>query len=33
MVEAGHKGVKSGIGFYDYNKSGKDKLIPAERFI
>ncbi|MCR6640293.1 MAG: 3-hydroxybutyryl-CoA dehydrogenase [Sporocytophaga sp.] len=33
MVEAGHKGVKSGMGFYDYNKSGKDKLIPAERFI
>ncbi len=33
MVEAGHKGVKSGIGFYDYNKSGKDKLIPAERFL
>lgn len=33
MVEAGHKGVKSGVGFYDYNKSGKDKLIPAERFL
>src|SRR6478609_3939664 len=30
MVEAGHKGVKSGVGFYDYNKSGKDKLIPAD---
>jgi 3-hydroxybutyryl-CoA dehydrogenase len=33
MVEAGHKGVKTGIGFYNYTKSGKDKLIPADRFL
>lgn len=31
MVTAGHKGVKSGIGFYDYSQRGKE-LIVAERF-
>ena len=31
MVEAGHLGAKSGSGFYDYSKGGKD-LELAERF-
>lgn len=31
MVTAGHLGVKSGIGFYDYSHGGKE-LIPAARF-
>lgn len=31
MVTAGHKGVKSGTGFYDYSHGTKD-LMPAERF-
>ena len=31
MVTAGHLGVKSGKGFYDYN-SGNKELILAERF-
>ncbi len=31
MVTAGHLGVKSGRGFYDYSNGGKD-LIVAERF-
>jgi 3-hydroxybutyryl-CoA dehydrogenase len=32
MVEAGHKGVKSGSGFYQY-KAGSKELVVAERFI
>ncbi len=31
MVQAGHKGVKSGSGFYQY-KAGSKELIVAERF-
>ncbi|QMU28378.1 3-hydroxyacyl-CoA dehydrogenase family protein [Adhaeribacter radiodurans] len=31
MVQAGHKGVKSGIGFYTYTPGSKDLLV-AERF-
>ena len=31
MVAAGHLGVKSGKGFYDYGSGGKE-LIPADRF-
>ena len=31
MVEAGHKGVKTGSGFYAYTPGSKE-LIPAERF-
>jgi 3-hydroxybutyryl-CoA dehydrogenase len=31
MVMAGHKGVKSGVGFYDYSHGSKE-LIVAERF-
>lgn len=31
MVQAGHKGVKSGVGFYQYKTGSKD-LIVAERF-
>lgn len=31
MVQAGHKGVKSGSGFYQYKAGSKD-LVPAERF-
>lgn len=31
MVQAGHKGVKSGSGFYQY-KSGSKELLVAERF-
>jgi 3-hydroxybutyryl-CoA dehydrogenase len=31
MVQAGHKGVKSGVGFYQYTTGGKE-LIVAERF-
>jgi 3-hydroxybutyryl-CoA dehydrogenase len=31
MVTAGHLGVKSGVGFYDYSAGGKE-LIPASRF-
>jgi len=32
MVQAGHKGVKSGSGFYQYQAGSKD-LVVAERFI
>jgi 3-hydroxybutyryl-CoA dehydrogenase len=31
MVQAGHKGVKSGVGFYKYTAGSKD-LVVAERF-
>lgn len=31
MVQAGHKGIKSGSGFYDY-KGGSKELLVAERF-
>jgi 3-hydroxybutyryl-CoA dehydrogenase len=31
MVTAGHLGVKSGRGFYDYSSGGKE-LVPADRF-
>jgi 3-hydroxybutyryl-CoA dehydrogenase len=31
MVQAGHKGVKTGTGFYSYAAGNKD-LIVAERF-
>ncbi|MBT1705410.1 3-hydroxybutyryl-CoA dehydrogenase [Chryseosolibacter indicus] len=31
MVQAGHKGVKTGTGFYTYQAGSKD-LIPAQRF-
>jgi 3-hydroxybutyryl-CoA dehydrogenase len=31
MVAAGHLGIKSGKGFYDYGSGGKE-LIPADRF-
>lgn len=31
MVQAGHKGVKSGSGFYQY-KAGSKELVVAERF-
>ncbi|TAF64800.1 MAG: 3-hydroxybutyryl-CoA dehydrogenase [Cytophagales bacterium] len=31
MVEAGHMGVKSGVGFYDYKQNSKE-LIVAQRF-
>lgn len=31
MVRAGHKGVKSGVGFYDYSHGGKE-LVVAARF-
>jgi 3-hydroxyacyl-CoA dehydrogenase len=29
MVTAGCKGVKSGMGFYDYSKGLKDKAVEA----
>ena len=29
MVEAGHRGVKSGIGFYDYSAGGKASVVAA----
>lgn len=32
MVQAGHKGVKSGSGFYQY-KQGSKELVVAERFV
>ena len=31
MVQAGHKGVKSGSGFYQY-KAGSKELVVADRF-
>lgn len=31
MVEAGHKGIKSGMGFYDYSAGAKASIV-AERF-
>ena len=31
MVRAGHTGVKSGVGFYDYSHGGKE-LVVASRF-
>jgi 3-hydroxybutyryl-CoA dehydrogenase len=31
MVTAGHLGVKSGVGFYEY-RPGSKELIPAGRF-
>ena len=31
MVEAGHLGIKSGIGFYDYS-AGPKAAVVAERF-
>jgi len=32
MVQAGHKGIKSGAGFYQY-KSGSKELVVSPRFV
>jgi 3-hydroxyacyl-CoA dehydrogenase len=29
MVEAGHLGAKSGVGFYDYSKGMKEAFVAA----
>jgi 3-hydroxybutyryl-CoA dehydrogenase len=31
MVTAGHKGIKSGVGFYEYSQGGKERIV-AGRF-